>query len=659
MSNKLHIEKFGNIHALPILHYRMEFACLVRQAFERLKPDCVAVELPATVRDAFLRGTRRLPQVSVLMFDASPDHKNEAAGSRTVYLMIEPADAYAEASRLSLERDIPLHFIDVDIDDYPNHDEMLPDSYAVRRIGLKAYYREYARVHATDPPGMCDIRREQGLAYRLRQLSERFERVLFVNGMAHLERIKEYFAGPRAAPMERTRRSGIRLFNVHPHSCREVLGEFPFLSAVYETRRGPLPPEPAHEGKSLRKRYNAFELVLGGKYEVPEEAILRDSIIRSAHRTGKEGELIDRQRAILCLFRETSVHYRQETGEPVHIWQKRAFFRFSRNYALVSGMLLPDLFQMLAAARGCVDDNFAYAFYRLATFYPWQTEVSDLPTVRLAPDDVWGGCRRIRFRPKSRQKRKGLSHLQFLKRKRETRPGEWLEGFDNPSICSFPPEDLIIEDYGRFLRKKGTKQISEEHSRVEQFSASMLDGIDMRETLRNLSEGKIYVRENQRVKGGVGSVVVIFDEDRNMIKFPYLMTWLGEHEQESDMAFYGTDPSDNIVGPGISRCEYGGFMLASPPRRMLDVWRDEDYRFVRSKAETLLVAALDYSIEKHVVYAAARPPRSYMKQLASRLGKSIIYIPIGGLSPVKLKKIRVFHVLFGHDKREIARDYVW
>ena len=29
------------------------------------------------------------------------------------------------------------------------------------------------------------------------------------------------------------------------------------------------------------------------------------------------------------------------------------------------------------------------------------------------------------------------------------------------------------------------------------------------------------------------------------------------------------------------------------------------------------------------------------------------------VSPVTLKKLRVFHVLFGHDKRDIARDYIW
>ncbi len=194
---------------------------------------------------------------------------------------------------------------------------------------------------------------------------------------------------------------------------------------------------------------------------------------------------------------------------------------------------------------------------------------------------------------------------------------------------------------------------------MEPFSASLLDGIDMRETIRNLHEGRVYVRENQRVKGGVGSVVVVFDEDRGNERFPYLMTWLGEHEQESDMAFYATPPADNVVGPGICRCEYGGFVLSYPPRRMLDAWHDPDYAFARGKHEVLLLAALDYSREKHVVYAAPRPPRSMFKQLAARLGKKIVFIPLGSLSPVKLKRLRVFHVLAGHDKRDIARDYIW
>ena len=181
----------------------------------------------------------------------------------------------------------------------------------------------------------------------------------------------------------------------------------------------------------------------------------------------------------------------------------------------------------------------------------------------------------------------------------------------------------------------------------------------MRETLRNIHEGAIYVREQQRVTGRVGCLVMIFDDARKSERYPCCMTWLGEHQQESDMAFYATDPAENIVGPGICRCEYGGFMLSYPPRRMMDVWRDPDYRLADGKAEVLLMAALDYSIEKHVVYAAARPPRSIFKQLAARRDRKIVYIPLASLSLHKIKQLRILHILSGKDKRDLAGEYIW
>jgi hypothetical protein len=60
-----------------------------------------------------------------------------------------------------------------------------------------------------------------------------------------------------------------------------------------------------------------------------------------------------------------------------------------------------------------------------------------------------------------------------------------------------------------------------------------------------------------------------------------------------------------------------------------------------------------------VVYVAAHPPRSIFKTIASRAGRTVIYIPLGQLSPVSLKKIRVVHVLDGYDKRETAKEYLW
>jgi hypothetical protein len=98
--------------------------------------------------------------------------------------------------------------------------------------------------------------------------------------------------------------------------------------------------------------------------------------------------------------------------------------------------------------------------------------------------------------------------------------------------------------------------------------------------------------------------------------------------------------------------------MSLPARRMYDVWQDPDYKFAEFKSERLLMAGLDYSIHRHVVYVDAKPPRTIFRTIAARLGRAIMYISIGRLSPVSLKKIRVVHVLDGYDKREIARDYI-
>lgn len=654
MPKRLFLDTFGPVHGLPILHSRLECAWLVRQAVAQLTPDCIALELPDTLREPFVQGVDRLPQISTLRFIAS----QKEGGEQVSWLLIEPADPLVEGARLAREQGLTLALIDADVDAYPRLHEPLPDTYAIQRIGLAAYYRAYVEQPGMPEPGRADLIREQAMAWHLQQLARKHQRILFICGMYHLERVKHQFFLPQAVPLARLRRERTSLFNLHPDSCREILGEFPFVSAIYEHRRTLLPEEPQDGSTTLRKRFHLFELLQGGKQGLSEEQLLDHAVLRGARHCGPEGAFPDRQRIILRLFMEAARHYRQETGEAVHHWQKRAFFRFSRNYALISNQLLPDLYQLLTAARACLDDNFAHSLLRLAVRYPWQREAAEVQTVSISPEEYWGRVRSLRFRPRE-QRRKGLSQLQFLKRRKEQREGEWLEGFDDPSICSYPPEDVAIEQYGDFLKKKGTLLRAEEQARVEPFSSSLLDGIDLRETLRNAHDGRVYVRETRRGKGEVGVVVMIFDEDRQNRQFPYCTTWLGEHNQESDMALYATRPEENIVGPGICRCEYGGFMLSYPPRRLADVWSDPDYQVARTKAEVLLLAALDYSRERQVVYVAARPPRSIFRQIAARIGRSILYIPLGSLSPITLKKLRVLHILHGKDKRSIAREYIW
>jgi Mor family transcriptional regulator len=92
---------------------------------------------------------------------------------------------------------------------------------------------------------------------------------------------------------------------------------------------------------------------------------------------------------------------------------------------------------------------------------------------------------------------------------------------------------------------------------------------------------------------------------------------------------------------------------------MSDVWTDELFEPARTRAERLLMAGIDYCEQKLVAYVAKKPPRAELKALAGRFGKKIVYLPVGQFSPDTLKKLRVFHVLFGKDKREVAKDYIW
>ncbi len=212
--------------------------------------------------------------------------------------------------------------------------------------------------------------------------------------------------------------------------------------------------------------------------------------------------------------------------------------------------LIPGVFDLTVAARGVADDNYAWEVWETAGRYSPQKTASDLPTVQISGEEVWLDTKRIRLRRRLPSVKRRLRPVGLKPRKKEKFPGEWATQLDGSSICSYPPEDLVIEDYGRFLKKKGKGILSEERARTEPFTTSVLDGIDLRETIRNWHEGRIYVRQFQKISGDVGSVIVIFDEDGDS-RYPYMTTWLGEHQNESDMAFYSTLPFS--LQPGGTR----------------------------------------------------------------------------------------------------------
>ena len=182
-----------SVLALGITHFNLEMAAVVRKAFIDYKPDCVAVELPETGSLSFLHAASRLPDISCV----------RAEGKDARFFLCESGEALFEALRSAEEAKCPAYCIDLDLEDYPDFIEDLPDPYAIKKIGYKAYYEAISKENF--PASKEDHLRELYMARRLKELSFSYERILFVGGIAHIQRIldamenKRFDESPHAA----------------------------------------------------------------------------------------------------------------------------------------------------------------------------------------------------------------------------------------------------------------------------------------------------------------------------------------------------------------------------------------------------------------------------------------------------------------------------
>ena len=71
------------------------------------------------------------------------------------------------------------------------------------------------------------------------------------------------------------------------------------------------------------------------------------------------------------------------------------------------------------------------------------------------------------------------------RRPRERQPGQWRQTRQGESLCSHPPEDLVVAGFGGFVEQKAKNLLSGQNRRVQPFVASLLDGVDVRETIRH------------------------------------------------------------------------------------------------------------------------------------------------------------------------------
>ena len=645
---------FGNIYAVPSLHARLRFAGLVRRAFFELQPDAIAVELTATLEASIRKGVKRLPYISVVAYE---DFDEEIEKVRQI-LPITPDDSLIEAVRLGLEFGVPVHFIDRDVVNYQSTPIKAPDDYLVERIGLEDYWRRIDRNLPRAKAGSHDHEREVEMGARLGELAQRHERVLFVCGLSHLAPVMKHCAKHAKPPPGAVSQREQTLYNLARESTVNVLGAQPYYAYTYElTRRGLHPedypqllPLPNTKGGELASAKDAYREAL---WAVMDELKKRPST----------QEDVEVYQMLLDLVRNAVKLYQREWNEQPSPVRLNTVMRYARNLAIVSRRLTPTRLEIILSAKNTVNDDFAYQLLRLTDHYPFFDEDSELPELKVEGDlqgEAEGEFLVLRLRlPRALQEEMDHGDLDLEEPPEEMEEGSWERRWeDGENHVSHIPQDIKLEDFFTYLRSKCRRILSDQQIRLHEMQASLMDGLDLRETLRNLPLGKMVVRENLPGVGDVGPIVVIFHKPGEEENFPYTLMWYAEHEAESDLALYSTEPGVKMDGPGISRCQYGGLLSLFPPTGRPFVWGNPRYEQAQNRGEVLLKAGIDLSRKPIVAYVASQGPSAEMLSFAASKGIHIMYIPLDSLSADILKRVRTFHVLADRLVRTLAHMYI-
>ncbi|MDB5106884.1 MAG: hypothetical protein JWP91_4573 [Fibrobacteres bacterium] len=611
------------VSAFPVRHGRAPFAMELRKLLwngsgsPEARFDAFAFALPAALRDDALEGADALPAIRALVIRVD--------GAVRAYLPFDPCDAYVEALRQARQRRLPVEFLeDNSLLEGPLI-QSLPDAYLAKGIGMQRY-QEVAREILSRQETDDRLEHRGYLAYTgLRRMEKRFGRILFLCDFPLLSRLQDMFqdgsisgmlaeSEDRAASPAETVEA--RSHPVKPGLLYFAMGEIPFYA-----------------GEMEKERQNPL------------------------------ADPMDYLDLVKKIFVETRNQFISEPGEAgaVSIKKIQSALVFLRNMAVQQGRLTPDLLDVVTAAKGVFGNAFAAKVLEAARYYPF-----------FDPTEPEGGLLEIGRdhvrEPDSDEPAAAFNLLEdepkvwkTISLKKE--PGKekqrrYRYAWDPQGMCSHTPEDERIEGFNRAVRRRSQDLDLQGFARTEKLTSSLKDGIDIRETLRNWTTGGIYVKEIPPAKGRVDTVVIIFDED-NDERYPSRTTWYAEHDEESTLTFYATDPLAKLIGPGIAESEYGGLSLLFPPRPVRNVFdlAPEEFGF-RSLAEQLLYGGLANSNERSVAYVSQRKPGLRMKRMAAGFKKRLVWVPTASFSAETLRHLRKFHILNGKHVRAWAARFI-
>ena len=367
---------------------------------------------------------------------------------------------------------------------------------------------------------------------------------------------------------------------------------------------------------------------------------------------------IDGVKELLLAARKSYRAEFRRRARPISPQSLGTCLQYVRNLTLLDRRLSPDLYNLIVAAKQVVGDGYAAHVAERAREYPeqWPESVDSIfmgiDRARLPDDSIVPVVSRLPGPPVQ------WRSIQLMRRPPEWQRRRWQMQWNPHAQCSWPPEDDKIEQFRTHVIDRARAVIGSDLARVEKFSASIKDGIDIRETLRNWHTGELYVKVLPPARGPLDVVVMLFDSPADPREYPWRTTWFAEHAQESTLAFFATNFQEELVGPGIGLAQYGGALFLFPPRMIADIWHDPRFNFTETLEERLLAAACLYSHSPHVALVSALPPGAGWRRLAKRFGKKFVHLPLRSFSQWLISQLRMVHVLNGHQVRSFAAEFI-
>jgi hypothetical protein len=598
----------ASITLIPILHGKVAFAEYVRELCIKNKYSCIAVDLPLAFEPYLANAVDTLPYISAIIAKADADP--------VYFLPIDPCDASIEAVRQSRQNHLPFYCIGNPFLSVPDPLPTLPDEYAIKKLGFDAYVSLCLRAIGNFSDQSPQDISGRYIAHRLHLLRSEHKNILALVAMRNFARTVHHFRREETHNLTLPASPSYEMTSelIDPDHLYFALGELPFVTGKFE-----------------RERQDPF------------------------------AEKIDIVGLIKDLFRETRDQFHDNRNQVMELSPGRLqrALVFLRNLTVLDRRFIPTLFDIVIAAKGVGGNSFALHMLKCARYYPYFQIEHDRPFLSIGIDRILlpgnstahpaiNLLRDFAFYWQRLSIKPDPSELQKIK---------YRYHWDPTGMCSHVPEDERIEKFNDHVRQKALALLREDLTVSEKFTVSMLDGLDVRETLSKWYTGDLYVKQIPPSGGAIDMVVIIFDDDHDEL-YPHRATWFAEHEEESTLTFYSTDPFENMIGPGVARSTYGGLSLLFPPRSIANIFEMRIDFELKSLAEYLTYGALLFSRERRVAYISKRKPGMRLNKLARGLKKHLVWVPISSFSSETLKKLRMFHVLNGKTVRSWAARFI-